>query len=133
MGFVMRSLLCRFWLLVPLLLLFMQGSGGLSAEGGTLAVATTSYLPAEPSGAERRAAEEAATVESDDDESSAERDGDVGEERSELAQAPAAADPRPALLLGWRHRRVDGGQAALLFRRVALPLRGPPSVRDGKG
>ncbi len=129
----MRSLLCRFWLLAPLLLLFAQGSDGWHADGGTLAVATTSYLPAEASGSERRAVDEAATVESDDDDDNAKRDGDVGTERSELAQAVSTLAPLPALLLRWRHRRVDGGLSALQFRRVALPLRGPPSVRYGDG
>jgi hypothetical protein len=132
MGSGMRSLLCRFWLLAPLLLLFAQGCGGLRAEEGTLAAATTSYLPAEASGSERSAVEEDATVESDDDDDDSKRDGDVGSERSELDQAPSTAAPVPALLLRWRHRRVDGGLSALQFRRVALPLRGPPSAGDGE-
>lgn len=131
MGSVMRSLLYRFWLLAPLLLLFAQGCGGLRADGGTLGEATTSYLPAEASGSERRAVEEDATVESDDDDDDAKRDGDVGSERSALDQAPSTVAPQPALLFRWRHRRVDGGLSALQFRRVALPLRGPPC--GGKG
>ena len=114
----MRSLLCRFWLLAPLLLLFAQGCGGLRADGGTLGEATTSYLPAEASGSERRAVEEDATVESDDDDDDAKKK----KKDKERAKKPTASGPVRPVQFDIRRSLIFAGIGAALTGLLLLPI-----------
>jgi hypothetical protein len=119
----MRSLLARLWLLVPLFLL-MQGSAAASTSACPVVQPSALYLPDDSAPPLGYPIEEGASIESSDDDASS--DGDLGARAAGWSDGGATLAARVPPSAAWLPTVTDRRAVDLVFRTMALPLRGPP-------